>query len=232
MRKKKNVLIVAAHPDDEVLGCGGAIAKHALHGDETYVFIMAEGLTSRDAARDAAARENELARLRVSSRLAADRLGVKDVLFAGFPDNRMDRLELLDVVKCVERAVENYRPEIVYTHHVGDVNIDHVITHRAVVTACRPLPEQSVKRLLFFETPSSTEWQTPGSSLHFVPDWFVDVSDTLSAKLEALRCYESEMRRWPYARSFEAVEYLAKYRGASVGLYAAEAFMLGRAIEK
>ena len=142
----------------------------------------------------------------------------------------MDSIDLLDVVKEVEKKNEELKPDVVVTHHGGDLNIDHRIIHQAVITACRPQPGQTVKRILSFEVPSSTEWQSPSSGNPFVPNWFEDISDTLELKIKALEAYESEMRKWPHARSIKALEHLARWRGASVGAEAAEAFMLVREI--
>ncbi|MBI5141420.1 MAG: PIG-L family deacetylase [Nitrospirae bacterium] len=224
----KKVLVIAAHPDDEVLGCGATIAKHAEMGDEIHVVILAEGVTSRDEQRDPRGRKSDLSKLSKAAHSANNILGVKSLTLHDFPDNRMDSLDRLDVVKTVELLMYRYCPEIIYTHHAGDVNIDHKIVHEAVVTACRPIPSQTVKTLLFFEIPSSTEWQTPGSAAWFMPNWFVDVSSTLAVKLQALKAYRSEMRPWPHARSIEAVTHIAKWRGACIGSDAAEAFVLGR----
>lgn len=226
----KKILVIAAHPDDEVLGCGATIARHAKSGDEVHVVILAEGVTSRDDRRDPKGRKSELSELSKASHSANEILGVKSLSLHDFPDNRMDSLDRLDVIKVVERFIEKYRPETVYTHHAGDVNIDHKVIHEAVVTVCRPTPSQPVKTILFFEIPSSTEWQTPGSAACFMPNWFVDVSSTMDAKLQALKAYSSEMRPWPHVRSVEAVTHLAKWRGASIGTEAAEAFVLGRNI--
>ena len=148
----------------------------------------------------------------------------------GFPDNRMDAVALLDVVKKIEAAVEAFQPEIVYTHHAGDVNIDHRIVHDAVVTACRSLPGQLVKTILFFETVSSTEWQPPQSYPVFAPNWYVDIGAFMEKKLKALHFYDSEMRGYPHPRSYEGIEILAKQRGITVGVKYAEAFMLGRMV--
>jgi N-acetylglucosamine malate deacetylase 1 len=224
----KRILVVAAHPDDEVLGCGAAIAGHARLGDEVHLVIMAEGATSRDDSREPALRGEELARLAQSAHRACAILGASSLTLCGEPDNRLDSVELLDLVKIVEREIELHRPEIVYTHHAGDLNIDHRIVHSATVTACRPQPGHPVKTLLFFEVPSSTEWQSPGSAPAFLPNWFVDASDTLELKLQALQAYGSEMRPWPHARSLEGIEHLARWRGCSVGWEAAEAFQIGR----
>ena len=218
------ILVIAAHPDDEVLGCGATMAAHAQAGDRVDTLILAQGITSRSGADDSA----HLARLKRAAEQANRLLGAESLTLHDFPDNRMDAVDLLDVVKTVEGFLRKMRPDIIYTHHAGDLNIDHRVVHQAVVTACRPLPSSPAGTLLFFEVPSSTEWQAPGVAPAFSPNWFVDAGRTLDAKLQALRAYESEMRTWPHARSLEAVGHLAHWRGASVGLEAAEAFMLGR----
>lgn len=229
---KKSVLVIAAHPDDEVLGCGGTIAAHHRAGDEVHVVIMAEGITSRLPKRNRSAFVKELKSLGQAARKANKILGATSVTLLEFPDNRMDSLARLDITKAVEDLVEKIKPSIVYTHHVGDVNIDHRCIHDAVITACRPLPGHSVDTILFWETCSSTEYQPPHSAPPFLPNWWNDISATLELKLDALRAYHQEMRPWPHARSLEAIEHLAKWRGASVGMQAAEAFMLGRKINK
>jgi len=225
-----SVLVIAAHPDDEILGCGATIALHALAGDTVHVVIMAEGVTSRDDSRDPRARSNELKTLATAAHEANQIVGTKTLTFHGLPDNRLDSIDLLDMVKVIEGHIETIRPNIVYTHHAGDLNIDHQRIHAAVATACRPLPDQSITTLLFFEIPSSTEWQPVGSGPVFQPNWFVDVSSLMEKKLDALRAYGTELRSWPHPRSLQAVETLAGWRGASVGVSAAEAFMLGRRI--
>jgi len=227
---KRKVAIIAAHPDDEVLGCGGTIARHIQEHDEVYVLIVAEGVTSRDGARDRESRKDDLSALAQSAYRANEILGTTSLTIGDLPDNRLDTISLLDLVKQVETFLAKHKPQIVYTHHAGDVNIDHKILHRAVVTACRPVPNQCVQTLLFFETVSSTEWQTRGSGDFFMPDWFVDISKSVDKKITALQAYESEMRDWPHPRSIKAVEHLAFWRGATAGFGAAEAFVLGRHI--
>lgn len=222
------VLVVAAHPDDELLGCAGTLARHAQAGDRVEIVIMAEGAASRSGAADRGTHAAELDRLRGAARKAAGIVGAGIPEFFGLPDNRMDGEVLLDVVQRLEETIGRVRPTIVYTHHRGDVNIDHDVTHRAVITACRPLPGHAVTRILAFETPSSTEWMSAASAAPFAPNWFVDISDTLETKLAALKCYEAEMRPFPHPRSCEAVEHLARWRGATAGFAAAEAFMLVR----
>ena len=221
-------LVIASHPDDEILGCGGSMAKWSREGNEVHILILAEGVTSRDKNRNREYRKDEISMLTQAAKRAADILNVKSLKLFNYPDNRMDSLDLLDVVKFIENNIEKLKPDAVVTHHIGDLNIDHQKTHQAVITACRPHLVQTVKRILSFEVPSATEWQSPTLGAPFVPNWFEDISATIELKLKALNAYESEMREWPHARSIEAVEYLARWRGASMGLKAAEAFSLIR----
>lgn len=222
------ILVVAAHPDDEVLGCGGTIARHAHSGDQVHVLVVAEGSTSRQQERDRASVRDELSALAKAAQTAGSILGAAGVELLDLPDNRLDSLDRLDLIKRIEDSVARHQPDCVYVHHAGDVNVDHRRLHEAVVTACRPTPAHVVKRLLSFEVASSTEWQPPGSAPVFQPNWFVDISDQWERKREALVAYSSEMRDWPHARSLEAVEHLARWRGAQVGVEAAEAFCLLR----
>jgi LmbE family N-acetylglucosaminyl deacetylase len=222
----KSVLILAAHPDDEVLGCGGTIAKLADEGSAIHVAFLADGVFSREG--DKNTKQNELNARQAAAEKACIILGAKAVSFGKFPDNRMDSIALLDIVKVIESLVAEYRPDTLFTHHAGDVNVDHRRAHEAAVTACRPQRDHPVKTLLCFEVPSSTEWQLPGSAPVFAPNWFVDVSATLDRKLAALDAYAAELRVWPHPRSRQGVEHLARWRGATIGADAAEAFLLGR----
>lgn len=226
----QSCLVIAAHPDDEVLGCGGTIARLASEGTAVHIAFLADGIGGRriDAAR--AASDPELALRREAARNAAGILGARSVEFGDFPDNRMDSVDTLDVARAVEALVERLKPGVVLTHHAGDLNVDHQVIHRAVLTACRPQPGHPVDTILFFEVPSSTEWQAAGSAPAFVPDWFVDISAHLPTRRRALEAYAMEMRPWPHARSYEATEHLARWRGATAGVEAAEAFVLGRRI--
>lgn len=233
MQMKNKVLVIAAHPDDEILGCGATIAKRIRQGDSVHTTIMAEGITSRDVVRDSGKRASDLSQLAIAAKLANEILGVHSLELLNFPDNRMDSIDRLDIIKAVETIFVVHQPDIVYTHHANDLNIDHRRVHDAVITACRPHPGQHVVRqLLFFEVPSSTEWQMAYSAPPFQPNWFEDISDSLAFKLLALEAYHSEMRTWPHPRSLEAVSYLAKWRGACIGTEAAEGFVLGRYIGK
>ena len=224
------VLVVAAHPDDEILGCGGTVARHTADGDDVHVLILGEGARARARTRDANARALDLETdaLRAAAIAAAEILGTHPPRFGHLPDNRMDSLDLLDVVHEVEEVIGSVGPSLVYTHHGGDLNIDHQVVHRAVLTACRPLPSARVRRVYTFETLSSTEWTPAAVSAPFAPQRFHDIAPHLGTKLEALSKYESEMRDAPHPRSLKAVEALAAYRGHSVGLMAAEAFEVVR----
>lgn len=224
------VLIVASHPDDEILGVGGTAAVHAARGDTVVTMILAEGATSRDPVRDTKSREPELAALKAAAAAAARALGLEPPRFGGLPDNRMDGCELLDVVKIVETLIADVEPDIVYTHHGADLNVDHRVTHQAVLTACRPLPGTKPRAIYSFETVSSTEWSTADVGPAFRPQLYVDVSDMLERKLKALEAYHGEMRAFPHARSIDAVAALARLRGSQVGCHAAEAFMLLRQV--
>jgi N-acetylglucosamine malate deacetylase 1 len=220
----KSILIVAAHSDDEALGCGGAIARHKAEGDTVSAVFMADGVSSRiDVCQD------ELKKRLAAAKQAHDLLGLDEVHYLSLPDNAMDSVSMLEVVQKLEPIIQKYSPEIIYTHHLGDLNVDHVTTHQAVMTACRPQPGHSVKEILCFEVLSSTEWST-GTNHPFIPNVYADISDFLDTKLDALKAYEIEMRPSPHSRSVKHAEYLARHRGHSVGVEAAEAFMLIRSI--
>lgn len=223
----KHILVIAAHPDDEVIGCGGTIAQLSAEGNNVTVAILGEGLTSRYATREEAD-PAEVEAMRAKSLRACEILGAADVRFFGLPDNRFDTLALLDVVKIIEDLVKELQPWVVYTHHGGDLNVDHQVTFRAVLTATRPMIGISVKRLLSFEVPSSTEWSFGRLGAPFNPGYFFDIEKTLEAKIEAIDCYTGEIQEFPHPRSLEAIRALAMFRGAAVGLYAAEAFEVVR----
>lgn len=220
------VLVVASHPDDEVLGVGGTMARHVAAGDTVHSLIVAEGATSRPGIDDAAATKA----LHAAAIAAAGVLGAEPPRLLGLPDNRLDTLALLDIVQPIETVIAELKPQTVYTHHAGDLNRDHGITAEAVEIACRPLPGQSVSALYAFETVSSTEWGIGDTG--FMPQLFINVVDELELKLKALRYYDSEMRPFPHARSYEAVEALARLRGAQSGVGAAEAFMVRRELRR
>jgi N-acetylglucosamine malate deacetylase 1 len=225
----KSILVVAAHPDDEVLGCGGTIAKHVFEGDRVFVIIAAEGITSRLHSDESVIPE-ELAHLRDSSELASSILGVSQNFYLDFPDNRLDSINRLDIVRSIESIVYETNPSVVYVHHGGDVNIDHQVLFHSVITAVRPLPSSGVRQILTFETLSSTEWQAPFPNLAFIPNWFVDIEPFFETKVNALSAYSTELRPWPHPRSQRGIATLASLRGSQVGLNRAEAFQLIRHI--
>lgn len=227
-----NIGVICAHPDDEVLGCGGTMARLADAGHQVHILVLAEGATSRDVRRDVEHRSAELGRLREAAAAAARVLGAASVTFGEFPDNRMDAVDLLDVVKYVEAFLFEKQIGTVMTHHGADLNLDHQIVFRAALTASRPLPGGQVHTFLSFEVPSSSEWSSPSIAVPFHPTWYEDIDLTFERKLQALRCYETEMRAWPHPRSYEGVEALARWRGVSVGKRAVEAFELIRRIRQ
>jgi LmbE family N-acetylglucosaminyl deacetylase len=223
------ILVIAAHPDDEVLGCGGTAARLVSEGHEVHFAILGEGVTSRHAQR-ADADESQLIRLHRQARAAAAQVGVKNLVLHKLPDNRLDTVALLDVVKIVEELVDRVKPEAIYTHHAGDLNVDHGVIHRAVLTATRPVAGQTVLEIYAFEVPSSTEWAFQRIEPAFHPNVFVDITRTLEKKIAAMECYESEARKFPHPRSPEALRAVATRWGSVVGCAAAEAFELVRSV--
>ena len=216
----KSILVIAAHPDDEILGCGATIAKHTFNGDKVQIVFLADGYGSRlnDRNRNKEAEE------------ASKILDCETPILVDLPDNQLDTIPLLDIVKKIEEVIHAFQPSIIYTHHYGDLNIDHQITHKSVITASRPQPGFCVKEIYSFEVMSATSWQSLSMENNFIPSYFVDVSDFIDKKIEALRCYDSEIREFPHARSYEGVESLAKYRGSIIGVDRAEAFCVERLI--
>jgi LmbE family N-acetylglucosaminyl deacetylase len=218
-----NILVIAAHPDDEVLGCGGTIARLAAEGASISILILANGLTSRSDF-DAAKEQEQLGVHHGRARLATKLLGAKEVNIAGFPDQKMDALPLLDITQAIEREVARVRPEIVFTQHGGDLNMDHVITFRATMTATRPVAGNSIRKLYAYEIPSSTDWAFKQFSPPFEPNVFMDIEGSLEKKIQAMQIYESEARAFPHPRSPEILRATAQRWGSHVGLRAAEAF--------
>lgn len=219
-----NILVIAAHPDDEVLGCGGTIAKHIDNNDKVGVLFIADGVGSRLDSFD-----DNLKKRKYAATNAIKVLGGKILGFFDFPDNCLDTIPLLDIVQKIEKSIFQFKPAVVYTHHYGDLNIDHAIVHRATMTACRPVPDSHVKEIYTYEVLSSTEWSL-GNNL-FMPNYFVDIDKYWMKKINAISAYVDEIRAFPHARSKEAIEALSQYRGASVGLRKAEAFFMMRYID-
>lgn len=235
-----NVLVIVAHPDDEVLGAGGTILKHHKKGDNVTVIYLATGITSRRKSGyknissygskiiDTAQMEKEIEKLRSDAKRACNILKVNNVKFHEFPDNEMDSIPLLKVVKTIESEIEATKPTRIYTHHYGDLNVDHRVVYKATLTACRPM-NNTVRELMCFEIPSSTEWNYP---YNFNPNYFVNIESQLKAKIKAMEAYKNEIRKFPHPRSSENLGIVAKRWGSVSGNEAAEAFEIVRMIEK
>jgi LmbE family N-acetylglucosaminyl deacetylase len=224
----KKILIIAAHPDDEVLGCGGTAARLVKEGNEAYTLILGEGITSRDDSRQKEKREQEIVQLKKQVHEANHVIGIKEVFTYDFPDNRFDSVPLLDIVKVTETIKNKVKPDIVFTHYEQDLNIDHRVTYQAVLAAMRPTVGETVKEIYSFEVLSSTEWNYP---LRFSPDVFFDISETLKSKLSAMEKYQSELREYPHPRSIKGIRLNAEQWGMKTGLQYAEAFKLVRLVK-
>ena len=217
----EQVLALVAHPDDESLGVGATLARHVREGDSVAVVCFADGLASRGGVTAA-----NIAKRHGMCRSACKTIGTDDVYLHQFADNMMDNVALIEVVRYIERHIERVKPTIVYTHWRSDLNVDHRVLHDAANVACRPMPGQTVRKLLYFEVPCSTRW-----GQGFEPNYFVPVTEAdMRVKFAACECYAEEMRQFPHPRSMLGIEALAKLRGASVGFEWAEAFVVGRVI--
>lgn len=229
-----NILAIFAHPDDEVLGAGAALARFAREGHDVHIAILGEGVTSRSSDRQSAlandAANADLDRLRGHAIAAAGCLGAKTCRTFSFPDNRFDSVALLDVVKVVEELKAQINPRVVFTHHAGDMNVDHGVTANAVMTAFRSLPGERSTAIFAGEVLSSTDYSIGLEHRAFEPNWWMPVSDAdVRAKQSALAAYVGELRDFPHPRSVEAVGHLAVVRGVQCGVEFAEAFRLLRA---
>lgn len=232
------ILIIAAHPDDEILGMGGTILKHSKNGDKIRTIYLATGISSRRnfnqknaskytvTKKEEKAITNQIQKLRQNAINANKTLKVNSVEFYDFPDNEMDSISLLEIVKTIENEIQKFKPDKIYTTHKGDLNIDHQIAFQATLTACRP-GTSNVKEILSFEVPSSTEWSYPNS---FNPNLFVDISKELEMKLKAMACFKSEIRKFPHPRSKKSLQSIATRWGSVSGTHSAEAFEIIRKI--
>jgi len=228
----KRILVVVAHPDDELLGLGATIHRLVRrHGCTARAVILGEGLTSRATVREPEKWAAELATHRANIAQAAAAIGYESTGIYDFADNRFDSVDLLDLVKVVEQEKEQFQPDVIFTHHGGDTNIDHRRTFDAVVTGCRPVPGEPMRTLLACETPSSTEWQAASYPQPFLPNVFFKVEDEdVAAKVTGMEAYEFEKRPYPHPRSPEALRVRAQHWGVVIGQPLAEAFMLIRHI--
>ena len=223
----KKILIVAAHPDDEVLGCFATVAKLIKEGHEAYTLILGEGKTSRDKKRDIENIKKDIKLLNNETYDANNLIGIKKVFFENFADNRFDSHDFLDIVKAISKIKEEVKPDIIFTHYENDLNIDHQLTYKAVITATRPMDSECVKEIYSFEILSSTEWNYP---LSFSPDTFFDISDTVDLKIKAMKMYNSELCNYPHPRSLEGIKLNAQYHGMRVGKEYVEVFKSVRVI--
>ena len=222
-RNRESVLVIAAHPDDELLGLGGTLCRHRDEGDVITILLLSNGEDSRG--KEISDPKKRL----IQATLVAEKLNA-ELNTKNFPDNAFDSVPLLEITKSIEGIISGVRPSVIYTHHSEDLNIDHRLTFQAAITAARPISGRSVKKIFTFETPSSTEWQDYNRKV-FIPSYFSDISKYLSEKNKLLSIYKDEIRSFPHPRSLEGIEVLAKYRGMEVGLLAAEAFQVVRIIK-
>lgn len=229
---EKRIMLIVAHPDDELLGLGATM--HRLINTFNCivrVVILGEGITSRSAQRDTEKWNKELEIHRNNIFQARDKIGYESVGIYDFPDNRFDSVALLDIIKVVEKEKAEFQPDVIFTHHGGDVNIDHQKTFEAVITATRPMDHENVRTIITFETPSGTEWRASTDPRHFIPNLFFEVEEVnIEAKIEGMEAYEFEKRDYPHPRSPKALRIQAQRWGVVVGKRFAEAFVLVRHI--
>jgi len=230
--KNKKILVVVAHPDDELLGLGATMNKLIAEQNCTVrVIILGEGITSRSDKRNSEQWAEELKIHRQNIEIARKYIGYESVGIYDFPDNRFDTVAMLDIVKVIEKEKEDFQPEIIFTHHGGDVNIDHQRTFEAVITATRPMQDEVVKTVITFETPSGTEWIASSDPRKFTPNLFIEVGEkNLEAKIKGMESYEFEKRNYPHPRSPEALKVRAMYYGVINGASFVEPFQIIRTI--
>ncbi|WP_043978840.1 PIG-L deacetylase family protein [Priestia megaterium] len=214
------ILVIGAHPDDELLGTAGTLKKLVDEGYRVISVITALG------------RKEEAHHIQQFGRLANKEIGIDEVIFLEHVNLELEMIPLHELTKEIEQLIQKYKPVKIFTHHYGDLNKDHQITFQAVLTAARPLPNTSPIELITFETVSSSEWNASTPDKTFKPNYFVDVTAHMECKLNALRHYDIEMRDFPHPRSYEGIEYLGRLRGMSVGVPYAEAFEIIRRVWK
>lgn len=225
----KKVLIIAAHPDDEVLGLGGTIAKHTKNGDEVHLLIITDGSTSQYK------KSKELSKIidnkKKETEDCAKILGISTIIYGNLPDMKLDITPHIEINEVIENAINIIKPDIVYTHFWGDVNQDHIQVFNSTLVAVRPMVNQSVKEIYCYNVPSSTEWGSYNQFVAFSPNTFVDISKYFDIKQKAIECYKTELRNYPHPRSIECIKNYDKDCGLKVGVKMAESFVMIRNIK-
>lgn len=219
------ILIIAPHPDDEVLGCGGTIKKYVSRGNEIFLCIVTKAYTPDWSGDFIKNREEEI-------KCAKNSLGIKEVVFLGLPTVKLDTVPQKELNDSISECIKNINPDIVFVPFHGDINKDHKLVSEATLVAVRPKPGLSVKKVYCYEVLSETEWAKPAQKIEdvFIPNFYEDISDYLNDKLKAMECYKSELKDYPHPRSLEGIKVLAQKRGTECGTKAAEAFILLREV--
>lgn len=220
----KNILVVAPHPDDEVLGCGGVMLRYAQSGFNVYVLVITRGNPQYYS-------DERIEKVRAEARLAHQLLGVKDTCFLDFYAPNLDTTSQAEISIAIAKYINKMEIDTLFLPHRGDIHHDHKAVFNAGLVAGRPINNSLVKRIYSYETLSETEWAAPFADDAFIPNHFVDICDQFASKIEAMSCFKSQLKPFPNTRSVEVIESLAKYRGATVGLHRAEAFMVIRTVD-
>ena len=213
--------MIAAHPDDEVLGCAGTLLKHAKNNDEILILFASDGESARILG------SKKIDFRKKQARKVAKILNAKKPLFLDFPDNQLDKINILKIARSFEKIVKKFKPDIIYTHHYNDLNIDHRLTFEATMIACRPHAKSNIKEIYCFEILSSSGWRGI-SNLDFKPTVYIDIKDYIKKKIDLMKIYEKEIRLSPHPRSIESITAKSISRGSEVNLFYAEAFELIR----
>jgi len=221
---KKKILVVAAHPDDEIIGCGGTLLKHIYNKDDVFVVYASDGESSRVNGK------NKILKRKKQAKDVAKIAKIKKIFFLDYPDNQMDKINLLKISKSISLIVDKIKPDIIYTHHYNDLNIDHRITFEATMVACRPIKKKNVTEIYSFEILSSSEWYGRKDS-NFKPNVYVDINAFFEKKLDLMKIYKDEIMPTPHPRSLRSITSKAASRGSEVSVLYAEAFELIRIIK-
>lgn len=225
----ERVLVIAAHPDDEVLGLGGTIAKYVKAGAEVAVLIVTDGSSAQY--RDNGRLKEIIAVKKRETSNCAEVLGVKHIFYGELPDMKLDVTPHIEINRVIENVINDFRPTVAFTHFIGDVNKDHRCVYESTLVACRPTSEQCIKRLFLYSVPSSTEWNVQNTTNVFLPNWYEDISGEFAEKkYRAMECYKTELRNYPHPRSIQYLRTADIAEGNRVGLLAAESFILLRSI--